>query len=96
MQLRLRLKLRCMPCHVKTELTWWALGRVAEGLRGLAEQTAERLARMQLRLQLEITTLRGTIVAWVPPPPGDRLWFAFVTPPQLEAKAEPQASSQLS
>ena len=31
--------------------------RVAEGLRGLAEQTAEHFARVQLRLQLEISTL---------------------------------------
>ena len=66
---------------------------MATGLRGLAEQTAERLSRMQLRLQLEIRSIRGPIVAWIPPPPGDRLWFAFVTPPQLEARAEPQVQS---
>ena len=66
--------------------------RVATGLRGLAEQTADRLARMQLRLQLEIRSIKGPIVAWIPPPPGDRLWFAFVTPPQLEARAEPQVT----
>ena len=51
---------------------------------------------MQLRLQLEIRSIKGPIVAWVPPPPGDRLWFSFVTPPELIADAQPQVSLRYS
>ena len=46
-------------------------------------------SRMQLRLRLEITALKGPMYVWVPPPPGDRLWFSFVTAPQLVASATP-------
>ena len=58
MQLRLQLRSPPAPGHMQVR-TQLALCRVAEGLRGLAEQTAERLARMQLRLQLETTTLHA-------------------------------------
>ncbi len=44
---------------------------------------------MQLRLHLHIKSLRGHVYAWVPPPPGDRLWFSFVEPPELQAVATP-------
>jgi len=44
---------------------------------------------MQLRLHLHIKSLRGHVYAWVPPPPGDRLWFSFVEPPELHAVATP-------
>lgn len=61
-----------------------------QGIRQIAEVTADRITRMQLRLQLEVRSIKGPIVAWVPPPPGDRLWFAFVSPPELVADAQPQ------
>lgn len=63
--------------------------RFAEGIRQIAEVTADRVARMQLRLQLDIQSVKGPIVAWVPPPPGDRLWFSFTSPPELVADARP-------
>lgn len=44
---------------------------------------------MQLRLQLDIKALKGPMCVWMPPPPGDRLWFSFVKPPQLETTATP-------
>ncbi|KAK9815183.1 hypothetical protein WJX73_010239 [Symbiochloris irregularis] len=69
--------------------------RFAEGIRQIAEVTADRITRMQLRLQLEVTSIKGPIVAWVPPPPGDRLWFSFVSPPELVADARPLVSGRM-
>ncbi|CAL8462381.1 g1914 [Coccomyxa elongata] len=61
----------------------------AKGIRNLAEITADHISRMHLRVRVEIHSLEGTICAWVPPPPNDRLWFGFVTPPELKADATP-------
>ena len=44
---------------------------------------------MQLRLSLNIKELEGPVYAWLPPPPGDRIWWSFVTPPRLVAEATP-------
>lgn len=52
--------------------------------------------RMQLKLKLEVKSLKGPIYVWMPPPPGDRLWFSFVDPPQLVATATPLVRIQLS
>ena len=30
------------------------------------------------------------MVAWVPPPPGNRLFYSFVAPPKLELSAKPE------
>ena len=51
--------------------------------------------RMQLRLSMDIKALRGPLVVWVPPPPGDRLWFSFLEPPQLQITASPLVSHRL-
>lgn len=51
--------------------------------------------RMQLRLSMDIKALRGPLVVWVPPPPGDRLWFSFLEPPQLQITASPLVSLRL-
>ncbi|BDA46238.1 probable testis-expressed protein 2 [Coccomyxa sp. Obi] len=61
----------------------------AKGIRNLAEITADHISRMHLRVRVEIHSLEGTVCAWVPPPPNDRLWFGFVTPPELKADASP-------
>ena len=44
---------------------------------------------MHLRVRVDIHGLAGTVCAWVPPPPGDRLWFGFVSAPELRAEAAP-------
>ena len=51
--------------------------------------------RMSLRLSMDIKALRGPLVVWVPPPPGDRLWFSFLEPPQLQVTASPLVSSSV-
>ena len=69
--------------------------RFAHGIRQLAEVAADRISQMQLRLHLRIRTLRGGVYAWVPPPPGDRLWFSFLEPPELVAAATPMVGGRL-
>ncbi|KAK9842538.1 hypothetical protein WJX81_005057 [Elliptochloris bilobata] len=69
--------------------------RFAHGIRQLAEVAAERISAMQLRLHLHIKSLRGEVYAWVPPPPGDRLWFSFLEPPELVATATPMVGGRL-
>ena len=44
---------------------------------------------MHLRVRVDIHSLQGTVCAWVPPPPNDRLWFGFVSAPELRAEATP-------
>ena len=39
---------------------------------------------------MTVSTLEGTMVAWVPPPPGNRLFYSFVAPPRLELSAKPE------
>jgi hypothetical protein len=50
---------------------------------------------MPLRLSLTFSLLEGTMCAWVPPPPGNRLFYAFVTPPHLELTARPEVGQCL-
>jgi hypothetical protein len=51
--------------------------------------------RMPLRLSLTFSLLEGTMCAWVPPPPGNRLFYAFVTPPHLELTARPEVGQSV-
>lgn len=48
-----------------------------------------------MRLSMDIKALRGPLVVWVPPPPGDRLWFSFLEPPQLQVTASPLVSNSI-
>ena len=46
--------------------------------------------RIPLRLSLTFSLLEGPMCAWLPPPPGNRLFFSFVSPPTLEVTARPE------
>lgn len=63
--------------------------RTAEGLRQFAESTAARIANISIRVSLTFSVLEGTMVAWIAPPPGDRLFWSFLSPPKLSMKALP-------
>lgn len=67
----------------------------ANRLRKLAETTATHIANMPLRIDLTFTALEGTLALWLPPPPGDRFFYSFVTAPKLEVHAQPQLSGRL-
>lgn len=49
--------------------------------------------RIPLRLSLTFSLLEGTMCAWLPPPPGNRLFYSFVSPPTLELTARPEVGS---
>ena len=51
---------------------------------------------MHLRIQVDIHSLQGTVCAWVPPPPNDRLWFGFITAPELKAEVTPIVANDVS
>ena len=67
-----------------------ARARVASGIRRVAEVTADRISALPLRLALHIKALNGPVCLWLPPPPSDRLWLAFLKPPELRAEARPE------
>jgi chemotaxis protein histidine kinase CheA len=68
---------------------------LAKRVRQLAETTAVHIARIPLRLSVTVSLLEGTMVAWVPPPPGNRLFYSFVAPPRLELSAKPELAGRL-
>jgi hypothetical protein len=67
----------------------WLGGTFREGKK-LSLKLSLRSRRIPLRLTLTFSLLEGTMCAWVPPPPGNRLFYAFVAPPHLELSAKPE------
>ena len=66
-------------------------------LRSLAKKNASKLigavarkmAGVPISMTVKIKRLAGTTRVWIPPPPGDRLWFGFVGEPALDIEATP-------
>ena len=66
-------------------------------LRSLAKRNASKLigavarkmAGVPISMTVKIKRLAGTTRVWIPPPPGDRLWFGFVGDPTLDMEATP-------
>ncbi|KAF7223705.1 testis-expressed protein 2 isoform X2 [Nothobranchius furzeri] len=50
----------------------------------------EEVSNTPLLLTVEVQELRGTLAVNIPPPPTDRIWYGFRTPPHLELKARPK------
>uniref|UniRef100_A0A3Q2NTA3 Testis-expressed protein 2-like n=1 Tax=Fundulus heteroclitus TaxID=8078 RepID=A0A3Q2NTA3_FUNHE len=50
----------------------------------------EEVSNTPLLLTVEVQQLRGTLAVNIPPPPTDRIWYGFRTPPHLELKARPK------
>lgn len=50
----------------------------------------EEVSNTPLLLTVELQELRGTLAVNIPPPPTDRIWYGFRTPPHLELKARPK------
>ncbi|KAF0037900.1 hypothetical protein F2P81_010774 [Scophthalmus maximus] len=50
----------------------------------------EEVSNTPLLLTVEVQELQGTLVVNIPPPPTDRIWYGFRTPPHLELKARPK------
>lgn len=69
--------------------------KTAQKLRKLANSTATRISNLPLRVSLTFSVLEGTMCVWIPPPPGDRLFWSFLSPPKLSLKATPQIGQRL-
>ncbi|KAM3624437.1 uncharacterized protein V6R79_023384 [Siganus canaliculatus] len=50
----------------------------------------EEVSNTPLLLTVEVQELLGTLAVNIPPPPTDRIWYGFRTPPHLELKARPK------
>ncbi|XP_010728975.3 testis-expressed protein 2 isoform X2 [Larimichthys crocea] len=50
----------------------------------------EEVSNTPLVLTVEVQECRGTLAVNIPPPPTDRIWYGFRSPPHLELKARPK------
>ncbi|XP_077590189.1 testis-expressed protein 2 [Stigmatopora nigra] len=50
----------------------------------------EEVANTPLLLTVEVQECRGMLAVNIPPPPTDRIWYGFRSPPHLELKARPK------
>nr|XP_046271900.1 testis-expressed protein 2 isoform X2 [Scatophagus argus] len=50
----------------------------------------EEVSNTPLLLTVEVQDCRGTLAVNIPPPPTDRIWYGFRSPPHLELKARPK------
>ena len=66
----------------------------AKRLRQLAETTATHIKRTPLRLRLTFSLLEGTMAVFVPPPPGNRMFYTFVLPPRVSVVAKPEVGGR--
>ncbi|TSK62600.1 Testis-expressed protein 2 [Bagarius yarrelli] len=50
----------------------------------------EEVSNTPLLLTVELQECKGTLAVNIPPPPTDRIWYGFRSPPLLELKARPK------
>ncbi|KAJ8363527.1 hypothetical protein SKAU_G00123580 [Synaphobranchus kaupii] len=50
----------------------------------------EEVSNTPLLLTVEVQEFQGTLAVNIPPPPTDRIWYGFRSPPHLELKARPK------
>ncbi|VDN82546.1 unnamed protein product [Brugia pahangi] len=55
----------------------------------------EGISSTRLLLNVDVIRLEGTMTINIPPPPSDRLWYAFRTPPELSIRSVPQVGDRL-
>ncbi|MFH4981382.1 hypothetical protein AB6A40_008091 [Gnathostoma spinigerum] len=54
----------------------------------------QEISSTRLMLNVEIARLEGPMTINVPPPPSDRLWYAFREPPKVSIRAIPQVGDR--
>ncbi|XP_061912086.1 testis-expressed protein 2 isoform X2 [Entelurus aequoreus] len=50
----------------------------------------EEMSNTPLLLTVEVQELSGSLVVNIPPPPTDRIWYSFCTPPKLDLRVRPK------
>ncbi|CAL9698847.1 unnamed protein product [Knipowitschia caucasica] len=48
------------------------------------------MSKTPLLLTVEVQELSGALVVNVPPPPTDRIWYSFCSPPKLDLHVRPK------
>jgi len=59
-----------------------------------AQGFAAAVSMVQLVLVVRLTRLEGQLIAWLPPPPSNRLWVSFATTPKIELGVEPSLAGR--
>uniref|UniRef100_F1KTN2 Testis-expressed sequence 2 protein n=2 Tax=Ascaris TaxID=6251 RepID=F1KTN2_ASCSU len=54
----------------------------------------EEISSTRLMLNVEVTCLEGPMTINIPPPPSDRLWYAFRRPPKISIRSVPQVGDR--
>jgi hypothetical protein len=54
----------------------------------------EEISSTRLILNVEVTSLEGPLTINLAPPPSDRLWYGFRTPPKMSVRALPQVGDR--
>ncbi|KAI8106919.1 hypothetical protein M9434_001572 [Picochlorum sp. BPE23] len=67
----------------------------AQRLRQFADSTAAHISKIPLRVKLTFSHIEGPMCIWMPPPPGDRLFWSFLSPPKLQIDAKPQIGDRV-
>jgi len=55
----------------------------------VADKVADKLSHVPLKLHVRATTLKGTLRIWIGAPPSNRIWYGFITHPELTMEAKP-------
>uniref|UniRef100_A0AC34FID5 SMP-LTD domain-containing protein n=1 Tax=Panagrolaimus sp. ES5 TaxID=591445 RepID=A0AC34FID5_9BILA len=58
------------------------------------KKTIEKISSTPLAITVEVTGMEGTMAVNIPPPPSDRLWYAFREPPMITLKSVPSVGDR--
>ena len=53
------------------------------------------VCRIPLRVKLTFSHIEGPMCIWMPPPPGDRVFWSFLSPPKIQIDAKPQIGDRV-
>jgi len=78
--------------HGQSTRKWWEIVQENDLVKsGLSRLSAtcwwkSKVENIDFTLRLEVRKIKGVLVLNIPPPPSDRLWFAFKTSPELDIR----------
>lgn len=58
------------------------------------KKAMENVSNCQLLLSVEVKKIAGTVALNIPPLPSDRIWYGFVSSPQMTLVATPQVGEK--
>ena len=67
------------------------IGKLASNVLGITES----LPVIPVTVEVKITQFDGELLAWIAPPPSDRLWISFSSPPTVSLSTRPILSGRV-